>query len=320
MINKLQPLVTIGIPTYNRADSYLGQSLESAVNQTYKNIEIVVSDNCSTDNTEGYVKGFNDPRIRYFKQKVNIGAINNSNYCLDQARGDYFLQLHDDDSIDPDFVEACMSAAMYSCDIGIIRTGARGINADNEILHESRNRASGLSAMEFFRSWFAWKTPVYLCNTLINTKYLKEVGGFKSKHNLFDDVAVYAKLAEYSRVDVEGIKASFRTHDNEETAAVKVKYWCEDSLYLLDLICDVVPSEYKDSVRREGKKFFSEINYQFASSVKPCIKRFFAYCDVFSTFHYRYMPPPLKHFLTRNPLYKALKIVRGRLKTLLMNT
>ena len=52
------PLVSIGIPTYNRADGYLRECIESAINQTYPNIEIVISDNCSSDDTEALVTGF----------------------------------------------------------------------------------------------------------------------------------------------------------------------------------------------------------------------------------------------------------------------
>jgi len=122
MTDMIRPLVTIGIPTYNRADNYLRQSLNAAVNQTYSNLEIIVSDNCSTDNTESVVKDFHDPRIRYFKQKVNIIANDNFNFCLNQARGEYFLLLHDDDLIDNDFIETCMKSTNYSTDIGIIRT------------------------------------------------------------------------------------------------------------------------------------------------------------------------------------------------------
>ena len=56
------PLVTIGIPTYNRADHYLREALTSALSQTYANLEIIVSDNCSTDSTQTLVKGLPDPR------------------------------------------------------------------------------------------------------------------------------------------------------------------------------------------------------------------------------------------------------------------
>ena len=93
-------LVSIGIPTYNRANSYLRYSLRSAVSQTYKNIEIIVSDNCSSDNTESVVREFNDPRIRYYRQEGNIGPVRNRNFCLEQSQGQYFLLLFDDDVID----------------------------------------------------------------------------------------------------------------------------------------------------------------------------------------------------------------------------
>jgi glycosyltransferase involved in cell wall biosynthesis len=75
MTKSSQPLVTIAMPTYNRADGFLKQALQSAVSQTYANIEIIVSDNCSTDNTESVVKEMKDPRIRYFKHSENMGAL-----------------------------------------------------------------------------------------------------------------------------------------------------------------------------------------------------------------------------------------------------
>ena len=107
------PLVSIGIPTYNRADGYLRGCIESALNQTYPNLEIFISDNCSSDNTGTLVKSFNDPRIRYHRHDVNIGGNNNFNYCVKKARGIYFLLLHDDDLIDADFIEVCMKAVNY---------------------------------------------------------------------------------------------------------------------------------------------------------------------------------------------------------------
>lgn len=84
------PLVTIGIPTYNRADGYLKGAIQSALDQTYPNLEIFISDNCSSDNTGLLVKSFADPRIRYHRHDVNIGGNNNFNYCVEKARGSIF--------------------------------------------------------------------------------------------------------------------------------------------------------------------------------------------------------------------------------------
>ena len=95
-------------------------------------------------------KSFADPRIRYFRHAENIGPTNNWNFCLNEARGSYFLLLHDDDLIDHDFIDVCMKAANYSTDIGIIRTGTRIIDSQGGVVHTYTNDAAGLSTEEFF--------------------------------------------------------------------------------------------------------------------------------------------------------------------------
>ncbi len=161
MTNKIPPLVSIAVPTYNRANSFLKESLASAINQTYQNIEVIVSDNCSTDNTELVVKSFNDSRIRYFRQKENIGAINNGNYCLDQAKGVYFTLLHDDNLIENDFIEICLKSVGYSEDIGVIRAGTRWIDEEGNVLREYPNMAKGLSTDAYFRAYFSGQTASF---------------------------------------------------------------------------------------------------------------------------------------------------------------
>lgn len=101
-----QPIVTIGVPTYNRAKS-LTVALESIATQTYKNLEIIVSDNASTDETQEVVGNFSvkDKRILYFRQPRNIGANENFKFVLSQARGKYFIWFADDDTCSPRFIE-----------------------------------------------------------------------------------------------------------------------------------------------------------------------------------------------------------------------
>jgi glycosyltransferase involved in cell wall biosynthesis len=316
MIEKVQLLVTIGIPTYNRADGYLKQALESAVNQTYSNIEIIVSDNCSTDHTESLVKSYPDPRIRYFKHDKNIGANNNFNFCLQQAKGDYFLLLHDDDMIDEDFVEICMKSANYSTDFGIIRTGTRRIDAEGNVLHERPNMVRGLSTEDFFRGWFTYKTSWYLCSTFFNTRRLRELGGFQSKKQLLQDGVAIAQLAaKFGRVDVQDVKASFRKHGAEMTFVVKVGDWCEDFLSLLDLMCELVP-ENEAQLRAEGMRFFAKLSYNRAKAVKAPFERFMAYMIVFKKFDYIYLPPPIHRFIRRNLLRG--KNIKNKIKQMLI--
>ena len=290
MTNRARPFVTIAIPTYNRADCYLRQALQSARNQTYSNLEIIVSDNCSVDDTEMVVTSIADLRLRYFKHPSNIGATKNFNFCLKEAKGEYFLLLSDDDLIDDDFVDISVKAIDGESDIGVIRTGIRTIDANGKVLGERLNMAGGYPTDAFFRAWFAGKAPVYLCNTLFHTKRLSELGGFGSKYNLYDDAIAHMVLAaKYGRIDVQEVKASARLHEAEMTFAADIHEWCEESLTLLDLMCELV-SENRTLIRREGMQFFSRVNYFRARAVKSSLKRLIAYMIVFKMFNYRYPP------------------------------
>lgn len=303
MTARSYPLVSIGIPTYNRANSYLKQAIENAISQTYPNIEIIISDNCSSDNTEQLVRSFSDGRIRYYKQERNIGPNNNFNFCLNQANGAYFLLFQDDDLIDEDFIECCMKSANYATNLGVLRAGTRIIDANGDIIYECPNMVKGLDFEDFVLGWFRHKTAWYLCSTLYNTEALKVVGGFNSRHNLLQDGMATARLAaKHGRSDVEDIKASFRKHSGEITFAVDVKNWVEDFIDLLDLLSEL-SSERKEIIRSEGERFFCKLNYNRALAVKPFFKKFLAYLTVYKSFNYRYFPPPVKQLIFRNPLY-----------------
>ena len=99
------PLVSIGMPTYNRADLFR-EALALARAQDYPNLEIIVSDNHSTDDTERVAREVVavDPRVRYHRQPRNIGLHANLNFCLDQARGDLLSFFMDDDRYQPTIV------------------------------------------------------------------------------------------------------------------------------------------------------------------------------------------------------------------------
>lgn len=285
MLNE-HPLVTIAVPTYNRADAFLKQAIKSALSQTYPSLEIIISDNCSIDETESVVKSFSDQRLRYFRHGKNIGANNNFNYCLEKAAGAYFLLLHDDDLIDDDFIETCLKAANYNDRVGIIRTGARCIDSAGNIILERKNLANGLSLTDFFLAWFSDKTPMYLCCTLFNTKQLKAIGGFKSKHNLYQDVITEVNLAaRQGRVDVKDIKASFRNHPMQNTNSVTMGAWCEDSLILLDTMCRLAPNDQK-LLKHTGFQYFLKRNFMMATRIQSPVQKYMAYLTVFKKFHY----------------------------------
>jgi glycosyltransferase involved in cell wall biosynthesis len=309
------PLVTIAIPTYNRADTYLPQALQSALSQTYPNIDIVVSDNCSTDHTRAFVTGINNPRVRYFRHEPSIGQKGNYSFCVEQARGTYLLLLHDDDIIDEDFVSSCIAGAGGAANVGIIRTGVRLINADGKVIGEITNEVVGLPIDAFFRSWFLTTTAIYCCNTLFNTQNLRAIGGFKSKQFLYGDtMAIFRLAAQHPRIDIPEVKASFRIHGGEFGFSRKIADWCEDSLELLQFMCDLVPEDSRDQILKEGTRFFSRANYHRASTASSSWERAVATMKVMRYFNYRRLPsfPLVVHVFYGTRLYNNLRFIKRR--------
>jgi len=283
-------LVSIGIPTYNRSQGYLRQALESALAQRYEPLEIIVSDNCSPDQTEAYVRSIGDSRIRYFHQPVNLDPNDNFNFCLQQARGTYFLLLHDDDLIDPTFVEACMGAAQGRTDIGLIRTGTRLIDGQGHELSQNRNYAGGLSLAQLYEAWFGGKTALYFCSTMFNTRMLKEIGGFHSPTNLFQDVVAEFRLAAAGgHANVEDVLASYRRHGDNRGDAVRVMAWCEDCRYLLDLMCSLAPDDAARIVEL-GRPFFSRKCYRKAGIIRNPVHRWATYWRIYRYFNFVQSP------------------------------
>ncbi len=96
------PKVSIGLPTFNGGSKII-KAVVSVLSQGYPNIEIVISDNCSTDNTEEICRHVAEryPVVKYFRQSFNRGVVANYSFVLEQATGDYFLWIADDDTLAP---------------------------------------------------------------------------------------------------------------------------------------------------------------------------------------------------------------------------
>lgn len=114
MVNT-QPLVTIAIPTYNRSEKYFRESFESVLNQSYRNLEIIVADNASSKiDIEAIVNSYSDERVKYHRHQENIGLAANWTWCVRAASGEWINIFHDDDIMMPDNVlNAIATAELY---------------------------------------------------------------------------------------------------------------------------------------------------------------------------------------------------------------
>lgn len=103
-----KPQLTIGLPVYN-GQKYVRQAIESILAQTYRDFELIISDNASTDRTEEICREFlKDPRVRYYRSKKNNGGAWNWNRVFELSSGLYFKWAAHDDTHAPEFVERCI--------------------------------------------------------------------------------------------------------------------------------------------------------------------------------------------------------------------
>jgi glycosyltransferase involved in cell wall biosynthesis len=118
-----RPRVSIGLPVYN-GDQFLAEAIDTLLAQTYRDFELIVSDNASTDGTEAICRdrAARDPRIRYERSDTNRGAMWNFNRVVELARGEYFKWAAHDDKHEPTYVERCVEILDRNPDVVLVCT------------------------------------------------------------------------------------------------------------------------------------------------------------------------------------------------------
>ena len=123
--------VSVCIPTYNRAD-YLKYSVNSVLQQTYQDWELIVCDDGSTDDTPEVVNSYDDSRLRYLRHPENIGRSRNMRSGFDAAKGEYFIKFDDDDAIASDFLAKTVAILDRNTEVDFVCTDHWIINAQGE--------------------------------------------------------------------------------------------------------------------------------------------------------------------------------------------
>ncbi len=178
------PLVSICIPTYNR-EKMVGKAIGSALAQTYRNIEVIVVDNASTDATEAVVRSYADPRLKFFKNPTNLGLFGNFNQCLAHAQGEFIHILHSDDYIDPRFTEHCIRFYQEHPSTGLTFTQAYYLSAQSEASIRYSERDEVIPAPEGFVRILTGRQFIVCPSVMI-------------RRAVYDDCGIYATEYPYS--------------------------------------------------------------------------------------------------------------------------
>lgn len=209
--------ISIVIPTFNRAN-YLEETLSSALAQDYEDLEIVVSDNASSDNTAEVVKLFlKNPKVRYFKNIENIGMVRNWRKAVfERSTGEWFLLLSDDDILtNPKFISQAVRLIRSCPDLSVVYS-------DSYVYDQALNTVTPLRVpfheIEKGTFVFSQRGTVHpqdfaLCNVLFNRKLAEECEAFANPNNLSCDTELFLRLCLRGQVGlVRDYCSLYRVH------------------------------------------------------------------------------------------------------------
>jgi glycosyltransferase involved in cell wall biosynthesis len=169
----LQPFFSVVIPLYNKAE-HIGNTVSSVLNQNFRNFELLVVNDGSTDNSLTAVHNFSDPRIRVFT-KLNGGVSSARNYGVRKSGATYVAFLDADDLWEPDYLAEMENLIGRFPNCGLYTSGYKTIE-NSGVYHAGKNVPEGI-VKEYFKTEFHHEFT-RLSATIVNKKAFKVAGGF----------------------------------------------------------------------------------------------------------------------------------------------
>lgn len=192
-------LVSVVIPCYNH-EKYIKKTVLSVLNQTYSNLEVLVADDCSTDNSADVLKTICDERLKTFFFNENCGTVRTLNFLLEQASGDYIATLGSDDWFMPDKVEKQVRIMEENPDLGAVFTWATFIDGEdkpckeddafNISVFQEKNRSRG----EWIRYFFFDGNHMCHSSAVVRREVQDNIGVYNPAYRQLHDLDYWLRL------------------------------------------------------------------------------------------------------------------------------
>lgn len=214
-----KPLVSVNICTYNRAN-LISKAIESVLTQNYQNIEIIVVDDNSSDNTEEIIKGYmsNNSNIFYYKNSSNLGVTKNRNFALQKSSGKYIAVLDSDDYwLDENklteqvkFLESYPNYALVGTFTNVVNVHDKKISELFFETEDSKIRSKILLQNQFTHSSVLFKKDSF---TQYNEKYF-----------IWEDFAAWLEIGhKHKFANIPKIYTAYKRHDSNISQTEKMR-------------------------------------------------------------------------------------------------
>lgn len=285
-----QPKISIMIPTYNQ-ENFVRYSIESALSLDYENLEVVLSDDCSTDNTFKIAQEYeSDSRFKAYRCEQNIGRVKNYHHLLnDLVSGEWVLNCDGDDFlINTSFFNNAMEIAETNSDIVIFSANRFKLieNTTEKIVQKTYGSVGSIDGTCFFKNYFKYNHGLFHITSLYNRKVAINAN-FYSSDIISSDIDSLLRIIVGKKVyHFDDVIAVWRDHDDNETKSIDAvkradnlkliqnlyDYYISNNLLTIEELFKWRKESYKIRVIRTGNKFLSKFQYRlffnFISEVK----------------------------------------------------
>jgi glycosyltransferase involved in cell wall biosynthesis len=228
-------LVTIMIPTYNQA-AYLEEAVRSALAQDYDNLEIIIADDCSSDNTSEIVRKFaGDERIRYFRNEKNLGKTANYRHTLyELARGEWVLNLDGDDYLtDENYISFAMQQISLYDNIVLFAAGRKNTGQRKfrpPYIRRLVTQQTCMKGIDLFLNWHQYKIPHL--TSLYHRQTACRIGFYEIDISSTDWESLLRLVLHGNVILSEKIAAVWRGHDDNLSMTMNFNEFKENFAFI----------------------------------------------------------------------------------------
>lgn len=220
------PKVSVCIPVYN-AGKYLQTAISSVLNQCFKDFELIIVDDCSTDSSETTVTEFDDVRLSFHRNSHNLGLVGNWNHCLELARGEYIAIFHQDDVMFPDNLMRQVEMLDENPTIGFVYSNIKRIDASGQVIGGhwlpgliQPDVDTILPGEAIFDAVAKYGNIIPCPAVIVRRECYERLGMFDARLPFTTDMEMWMRIAaDYDVGYIADPVVAMRVHSNQETAS-----------------------------------------------------------------------------------------------------
>ena len=277
-MNNTESLVSVIIPLYN-GEKYIRETILSALEQTYENLEIIVVDDCSTDNSIDIVQKIDDKRIKLIRQENNQGINRNIKKGIESSNGDYISILGHDDLMVKDKIEKQVQYLIesdldlvYASNYTLLEKENKTITSDHKAFAELLIKSK--DELKYFIYTASSQVPLPMSQSaLFKSFVLKELNYLRATIELDDWPILVKSFEKYKCGFINEPMFYWRIHENN----LHQRYWFNIGISIRALV-EVVPEKYRITCLANNlmyfgdyllndQKYFESLKFYFISSI-----------------------------------------------------